>query len=217
MLVDRHVAAGRTAPIYHAATRPATLEAEATERAVRLAELAGVPVYIVHLSSAAALDAVRAGRDRGVEVVAETCPQYLFLTEDDLRRPGEEGARFICSPPLRTAADQEQLWSGLRLGDVQVVATDHCPFTSAQKAMGEGSFARTPNGLPGIEDRLTLVYDGVVRGLFGVSRWVDLVATTPARLFGLHPRKGTIAPGSDADVVVFDPAVERALSADTTT
>jgi dihydropyrimidinase len=148
-------------------------------------------------------------------VWAETCPQYLFLTEDAMRPRGVDGAKFVCSPPLRTATDVDALWSGLRSGDLQVVATDHCPFRMDQKALGAGDFRRVPNGLPGVEDRFTLLYEGVVRGQYDVSRWVDLVATTPARVFGLHPRKGTIAPGSDADLVVFDPTRERVLSAAT--
>jgi dihydropyrimidinase len=214
-LVERNVAAGRTQAVYHALSRPASLEGEATSRAITLGELAGTPAYIAHLSSTPALAAVRAARDRGVRVWAETCPQYLFLSEADLRRPGVEGAKFVCSPPLRPAGQQADLWAGLRTGDLDVVATDHCPFTTAQKALGAADFTKAPNGLPGVEDRLTLVYDGVARGLLDVNRWVDVVATTPAKLFGLYPRKGTIAPGSDADLVVFDPTCERVLSAAT--
>ncbi|HEX6920809.1 MAG TPA: dihydropyrimidinase [Actinomycetes bacterium] len=212
-LVERLVAAGRTAPVEHARSRPPSLEGEATARAVALAELAGVPVHIAHLSSADALAAVRAGRDRGAVVHAETCPQYLYLSEDDLRSPGVEGAKYVCSPPLRPADHQAALWRGLRLGDLEVVATDHCPFTVAQKAADADCFPRIPNGLPGVEERVTLVHEGVVRGELGLNRWVDVVATTPARLFGLYPRKGTIAPGSDADLVVFDPSCERTLTA----
>ncbi len=215
VLTARNVAAGRTESIYHALSRPAEMEGEATARAIALAGLAGAPVYIAHLSSSPALAAVRAARDSGAPVWAETCPQYLFLSEDDLRRPGVEGAKFVCSPPLRPAEQQDDLWRGLRAGDLQVVATDHCPFTVAQKSAGEGDFTKVPNGLPGVEDRMTLVYQGVVRGLLDVNRWVDVVATTPAKLFGLYPRKGTIAPGADADLVVFDPSSKRVLSAAT--
>ena len=213
VLVDRLVAAGRTAPIEHARSRPPGLEGEATARAIALAELAGVPVHIAHLSSADALAAVRAGRDRGAAVHAETCPQYLWLTEDDLGRPGVEGAKFVCSPPLRPPGHQEQLWQGLRLGDLDVVATDHCPFTVAQKAAAADCFPRIPNGLPGVEERVTLLHEGVVRGRLGLNRWVEVTATAPAQVFGLYPRKGTIATGSDADLVVFDPTTERTLSA----
>lgn len=215
VLVDRLVAAGRTAPVEHARSRPPGLEGEATARAIALAALAGVPVHIAHLSSADALDAVRAGRDRGVDVHAETCPQYLLLDEDHLRRPGVEGAKYVCSPPLRPAGHQQALWRGLRLGDLEVVATDHCPFTVAAKAAAADCFPRIPNGLPGVEERVTLVHDGVARGELDLNRWVDVVATAPARLFGLYPRKGTVAPGCDADLVVFDPAHERTLSAAT--
>ena len=214
VLVDRLVAAGRTSPVEHAHSRPAGLEGEATARAITLAELAGVPVYIAHLSSADALAAVRAGRDRGAAVHAETCPQYLLLSEDDLRRPGVDGAKYVCSPPLRPAGHQEQLWRGLRLGDLEVVATDHCPFTVAQKAAAD-QFPGIPNGLPGVEERVTLLHEGVLRGELGLNRWVEVTATAPARLFGLYPRKGTIAPGSDADLVVFDPSHGRTLSAAT--
>lgn len=210
VLRREYVAAGQTEPRYHAATRPPLLEGEATGRVIALAELAGAPVYIAHMSAAEALAAVQAARDRGRQVFAETCPQYLFLDETLLRGP--DGVRYVCSPPLRTAHAQQALWRGLRRGDVDVVATDHCPFTAAQKASGEADFTLVPNGLHGIEERLTLLYQGVLNGLISLSRWVDLSATAPARLFGLSPRKGAIAPGADADVVVFDPAAERTLS-----
>ncbi|HYN16790.1 MAG TPA: dihydropyrimidinase [Actinomycetes bacterium] len=216
VLVERNLASGRTAPRWHALSRPSGMEGEATARAVALAELAGAPVHIAHLSAAEALMAVRRGRERGVAVTAETCPQYLFLSLDDLDRPGFEGAKFVCSPPLRTRAHQDALWEGLRLGDLQAVATDHCPFNFAgQKELGRASFARIPNGLPGVEDRFTLLFQGVRTGRIGLERFADLVATGPAKLFGLYPRKGTVAAGSDADVVVFDPDVERDLSAAT--
>lgn len=205
------VAGGRTAPPEHAASRPASLEGEATARAIVLAGLAGAPVYIAHLSAAEALAAVHAARDRGQEVYAETCPQYLYLDESALAGP--DGARFVCSPPLRAAGVADLLWQGLRRGDLDVVATDHCPFTAAQKARGESDFTKIPNGLHGVEERLTLLHEGVCRGEIPLTRWVELAATAPARLFGLYPRKGTITAGSDADLVVFDPAVSRTLSA----
>jgi dihydropyrimidinase len=213
VLIARHMAQGKTAPVFHALSRPPALEGEATSRAVTLAALAGTPVYIAHLSAAPALAAVRQARDAGLRVYAETCPQYLYLNEDDLRRPGTGGATFVCSPPLRVAGDQEELWQGLRRGDLDLVATDHCPFTLEQKRRGAGDFTKIPNGLPGVEDRLTLVFQGVLDGRLSLNRWVEVVATAPAKLFGLYPRKGTIAAGSDADLVVFDPGAERTISA----
>jgi dihydropyrimidinase len=217
VLVERNLQQGNTAPLYHGLSRPPSMEGEATGRAIALAELAGVPVYIVHLSAKDALDAVRQARDRGLPAFAETCPQYLFLDLDDLGRPDFEGAKYVCSPPLRPVAHQEELWKGLRHDDLQVVSTDHCPFHfGEQKVLGKGDFSRIPNGVPGVEDRFTLLYDGGVRpGHLSLTRFVELVATTPAKLFGLYPQKGTIAPGSDADIVVFNPHTERILSAQT--
>ena len=217
VLIQRFLAEGRTDPVNHGLTRPSSMEGEAVHRAVALADLAGVAVYIVHLSSADALNAVREARDRGLATLAETCPQYLYLSLDDLGREGFEGAKYVCSPPLRPVRHQAELWKGLRQDDLQVVSTDHCPFDyKEQKEMGRGNFAKIPNGLPGVEDRFTLLYDGGVRaGHITLNRFVELVATAPAKLFGLWPRKGTVAPGSDADIVVFDPEAERTLSAST--
>jgi len=217
VLIQRYLAEGRTDPVNHGLTRPSSMEGEAVHRAVALADLAGVAVYIVHLSSADALNAVREARDRGLATLAETCPQYLYLSLDDLGREGFEGAKYVCSPPLRPVRHQAELWKGLRQDDLQVVSTDHCPFDyKEQKEMGRGNFAKIPNGLPGVEDRFTLLYDGGVRaGHITLNRFVELVATAPAKLFGLWPRKGTVAPGSDADIVVFDPEAERTLSAST--
>ncbi|HET8681221.1 MAG TPA: dihydropyrimidinase [Micromonosporaceae bacterium] len=212
-LIARHLAQGGTAPVFHARSRPPVLEGEATSRAITLAALAGAPVYIAHLSAAEALASVRQARDAGLRVYAETCPQYLFLNEDDLLRPGADGARYVCSPPLRPPGHQEELWKGLRRGDLDVVATDHCPFTTVQKQRGAGDFTRIPNGLPGVEDRLTLVFQAVLDGRLSLTRWVEVVSTAPAKLFGLYPRKGTVAPGCDADLVVFDPGAERTISA----
>ena len=206
-----YVTAGQTGPRYHAASRPALLEGEATGRLITLAELAGAPVYIAHLSAAQALAAVHAARDRGQRVYAETCPQYLFLDEGLLSGP--DGARYVCSPPLRTMTARQALWRGLQRGDLDVVATDHCPFTAAQKARGERDFTLIPNGLHGVEERLVLLYQGVLAGYISLARWVELSATGPARLFGLYPRKGAVVPGADADLVVFDPAAEHMLSA----
>jgi len=216
VLVKRALARGETAPRYHALTRPPETEAEATARAVSLATMAGAPLYVVHLSCAAALAHVTAARDRGLPVHAETCPQYLFLSTADYDRPGFEGARYVMSPPLRELSDQEALWRGLAGGDLEVVATDHCPFTLADKARGRHDFSRIPNGAPGIETRMMLLWDGGVRtGRIDPQRFVELTATAPARLFGLWPRKGTIAVGSDADLVVWDPEREAHFSAET--
>jgi dihydropyrimidinase len=217
VLVQRYLAQGKTAPINHALTRPSSMEGEATHRAIALAELAEVPVYIVHLSAKEALDAVREGRDRGVHAYAETCPQYLYLSMEDMGRPGFEGAKYVCSPPLRPREHQAELWKGLILDDLQVVSTDHCPFDyKDQKTLGANDFSAIPNGLPGVEDRYTLLWDGgVATGQISPMRFVELIATAPARMFGLHPKKGTLSPGSDADIVVFDPAKRRVLSAST--
>jgi dihydropyrimidinase len=207
-------AAGTTDPIGHGQARKAVFEGEATNRVIRLAEAAGAPVYIVHLSAREALAEVRAARDRGAPVFAETCPQYLFLSLDDLGH-GFEGAKFVCSPPLRPKDHWDDLWSGLLKDDLQLVATDHCPFDfHGQKELGRGDFRKVPNGLPGVEDRLDLLHDGgVIGGRISKERWVEIVSTAPAKLFGLYPRKGAVAVGSDADLVVYDPNRRRTISA----
>ena len=217
VLVQRALAEGKTAPKYHALTRPARAEAEATHRAIALAEIADVPIYIVHLSSAEALEMVTEARDRGLPAYAETCPQYLFLSYDNYEEPGFDGAKYVMSPPLRERARQDELWRGLRFNDLQCVSTDHCPFCmKEQKELGRNDFSKIPNGAPGIETRLSLVYDGGVRtGRISLNRFVELTSTSPAKIFGLFPRKGTIAPGSDADIVVFDPNRTMTLSART--
>jgi dihydropyrimidinase len=209
-------AAGTTDPIGHGLARYPILEGEATNRVIRLAEAAGVPVYIVHLSARDALNEVRAARDRGAMAFAETCPQYLFLSLDDLGH-GFEGAKFVCSPPLRSADHQAELWTGLIKDDLQVVSTDHCPFDfHGQKEMGRGDFRKIPNGLPGVEDRVDLLHDGgVVGGRFARERWVEVLSTAPAKLFGMYPRKGAVAVGSDADLVVYDPNRRHTISAKT--
>jgi dihydropyrimidinase len=198
-------------------TRPARAEAEATHRAIALAEIAGVPIYIVHLSAAEALEMVTAARDRGLPAYAETCPQYLFLSYDNYEEPDFSGAKYVMSPPLRGKETQDKLWRGLAGGDLQAVSTDHCPFCmKEQKELGKGDFSKIPNGAPGIETRMSLVFDGGVRtGKISLNRWVELTSISPAKLFGLFPRKGTIAPGSDADVVVFDPNKKQTLSVKT--
>ncbi|TMF98010.1 MAG: dihydropyrimidinase [Chloroflexi bacterium] len=217
VLVKRYLAEGKGDPINHGLTRPASMEGEATSRAIALSRLAEVAVYIVHLSSKEALDAVREARDDGAPTFAETCPQYLYLSLDDLGRPGFEGAKYVCSPPLRPPSHHDELWKGLLQDDLQLVATDHCPFHfKGQKEMGRGDFSKIPNGLPGVEDRFSLIFHGGVNsGRITLNRFVELVATAPAKMFGLFPRKGTIAPGSDADLVIFNPRVERTLSAKT--
>jgi dihydropyrimidinase len=216
VLIERALAAGHTAPIYHALTRPEAAEATGTERAIALAEMAKVPVYIVHLSAQRALERVMEARDRGLPAYAETCPQYLFCSEDDLRgTPGDEfeGAKFVCTPPLRPKHHHEHLWRGLRTYDLQVVSTDHCPFCmKGQKELGRGDFSKIPNGMPGIETRLHLLWEGVREGRISMNRFVEITATAPAKIFGLYPRKGTLAVGADADVVVWDPDKRFELS-----
>jgi dihydropyrimidinase len=210
------LARGDTDPIHHLLTRPASLEAEAVHRMVTLAEVAGCALTIVHISSADALDAAVAGRDRGLPVFTETCPQYLWLAVEDVP-DGVDGARLVCSPPLRWRREghQGRLWDAIATGRVDVVATDHCPFTLEQKLVGRDDFTRIPNGLGSIEHRLDLLHQGVVDGRLTLERWVEACCTEPARLAGLHPRKGVLAPGSDADVVIYDPTTRHRLSAAT--
>jgi dihydropyrimidinase len=214
VLVEQALARGETAPKYHALTRPARAEAEATHRAIAMAEIADVPVYIVHLSAAEALEMVTHARDRGVPAYAETCPQYLFLSYDNYEEPDFAGARYVMSPPLRARETQEDLWRGLRYNDLQLVATDHCPFCLKKKELGRDDFSLIPNGAPGLETRVSLLYDGGVRaGRISRNRWVEIISTAPAKIFGLFPKKGTIAPGADADLVVFDPEARQTISA----
>ena len=217
VIVRRALAEGKTAPIHHALTRPVTAEAEAVHRAIAMAEIAGVPVYIVHLSSEDALNQVREARDRGLPAFAETCPQYLLLIIDEMNRPGFESAKYVFTPPLREKHHPPKLWDGLKHDHLQVVSTDHCPFCFAdQKSLGKDDFTKIPNGGPGVENRLQLLYHhGVNLGRLSLNRFVELVATTPAKLFGLYPRKGTLAPGSDADIVIWDPQADHTISAST--
>jgi dihydropyrimidinase len=216
VLVQRALAEGKTAPKYHALTRPARAEAEATHRAIALAEMADVPIYIVHLSAAEALEMVTEARDRGLPAFAETCPQYLFLSYDDYEEPDFGGSKYVMSPPLRDRAKQDQLWRGLAFNDLQCISTDHCPFCMKEKRLGENDFSKIPNGAPGVETRMSLVYDGGVRpGRISLNRFVELTSTSPAKIFGLFPKKGTIAPGSDADIVIFDPNRTITLAAKT--
>ena len=226
LLTKEAVAAGNLAPKYHALTRPPELEAEATARAIRLAEVAGAPLYVVHLTNSGALEAVRLARARGGagQIFAETCANYFFFTWHDLDREGFEGAKWVCSPPFREQADQEALWQGVADNSLQVVSTDHCPFwfeggrdgRIAGKELGRASFAQIPNGCPGIEERMMLLFThGVRTGKITLNRWVELTSTNPAKLFGCYPRKGVIAPGADADLVIWDPTLRRKLSAAT--
>ena len=217
VLVKEALAAGNTAPKFHAMTRPPTTEAEATHRAIRMAEVAGGPIYFVHLSCAEALQEVQAARASQKYVYAETCPHYLILDNSMYEQEGFEGAKYVLTPPLRDSWHQAELWNGLRRNDLQVVSTDHCAFRfSDQKTMGIDDFSKIPNGGPGIENRLSLLYThGVASGLLDMNRLVELFSTSAAKLFGLFPRKGTIAVGSDADIVVFDPDEESVISAQT--
>jgi dihydropyrimidinase len=188
-------------------TRPPELEGEATHRVIVLAALAQAPLYIVHLSAQEALDAVIAARDHGQSVYAETCPQYLFLSYDRYEEPGFDGAKYVMSPPLRTIKHRERLWQGLKSNDLQVVSTDHCPFCMKdQKILGRDNFAKIPNGAPGVETRMSLIYDGAVsHNRFSLNHFVEVTSTMPAKLFGMFPQKGTIQVGSDADLVLFAP------------
>jgi len=217
VIVQQALAEGKTAPIYHALTRPTLAEAEAVHRAIAMAEMAGVPVYIVHLSSEDALNQVREARDRGLPAFAETCPQYLLLSIEDVQDKGWEGAKYVFTPPLREKKNQPKLWEGLRKDNLQVVSTDHCPFCfEDQKALGKDDFTKIPNGGPGIENRLQLLHHhGVGLGNLTLNRFVELVSTAPARIFGMYPKKGVLAVGSDADIVLWDPIAEHTISAAT--
>src|ERR1700723_2997429 len=218
VIVQQALAEGKTAPIYHALTRPTKAEAEEAHRAIAIAEIAGVPIYIVHLSSEDALNQVREARDRGLPAFSETCPQYLLLSiEDNMDGKGWDGAKYVFTPPLRERKNQPKLWEGLRKDNLQVVSTDHCPFCfEDQKALGKDDFTKIPNGGPGIENRLQLLHHhGVNAGQITLNRFVEIVSTAPARIFGMYPKKGAIAPGSDADIVVWDPKAEHLISAKT--
>jgi dihydropyrimidinase len=216
IVANQTAESGKTDPYYHGVARYPIFEGEATNRVIRLAEAAGVPVYIVHLSSRDALNEVRSARDRGAMAFAETCPQYLFLSLDDMKN-GFEGAKFVCSPPLRPKDHWDDLWHGLIKDDLQLVATDHCPFDfEGQKELGRGDFRKVPNGLPGVEDRVDLLHDGgVVGGRITRERWVEVISTAPAKLFGMYPRKGSVSVGADADLVIYDPNRRRTISAKT--
>ncbi|MEU7292672.1 dihydropyrimidinase [Streptomyces exfoliatus] len=216
VLVEQALARGETDPRYHGEVRKALLEAEATHRAIQLARVAGSPLYVVHVSAQEAVAELAAARDMGLPVFGETCPQYLFLSTDNLAEPDFEGAKYVCSTPLRPKEHQAALWRGLRTNDLQVVSTDHCPFCFVgQKELGRGDFSKIPNGLPGVENRMDLLHQAVVDGHISRRRWIEIACATPARMFGMYPQKGTIAPGSDADVVIYDPYATQVLSAET--
>jgi dihydropyrimidinase len=209
VLVQQALERGETAPYYHGITRPWQTEQEATHRAIMLADLAGAPLYVVHVSAKQALERIAEARDAGQNVFGETCPQYLYLSlEENLGAPGFEGAKWVCSTPLRARADghQDELWKYIRTGDVTTVSTDHCPFCMKdQKDMGVGNFAKIPNGIGSVEHRMDLLYQGVADGRISLERWVDVCCSTPARMFGMYGQKGVISPGADADIVVYDP------------
>ncbi|WP_329402408.1 dihydropyrimidinase [Streptomyces melanogenes] len=216
VLVEQALAAGRTDPRYHGEVRRALLEAEATHRAIQLARVAGAPLYVVHVSAEEAVAELATARDMGLPVFGETCPQYLFLSTDNLAEPDFEGAKYVCSTPLRPKEHQAALWRGLRTNDLQVVSTDHCPFCFVgQKELGRGDFSKIPNGLPGVENRMDLLHQAVLDGHLTRRRWIEIACAGPARMFGLYPKKGTIAPGADADVVIYDPHAEQTISAET--
>lgn len=225
VLRDQAVQRGETDPIHHSFTRPPITEAEATHRAISYAELAGCPLYVVHMSAKEAVAEVAAARNRGANVFGETCPQYLFLGWNNLAEPGFDGAKYVCSTPVRNWEDdhQEWLWTYLATNDLQIISTDHCPFCmndhptlGTQKRLGEGDFTKIPNGLPGVEERLRLIYDAAVsENRMSLERFVEVCAATPAKMFGLYPKKGTIAVGSDADIIVWDPEAESTMSVDT--
>jgi len=217
VLIARALAEGKTAPIYHALTRPPLMEAEAVHRAIAMAEIAGAPVYIVHLSSEDALNQVREARDRGVPAFAETCPQYLLLSIEELERPNFEGAKYVFTPPLRQKHNLPKLWDGLKHDHLQVISTDHCPFCfEDQKVLGKDDFTKIPNGGPGIENRLQLIYHyGVNQSKVTLNRFVELTSTSPAKIFGMYPKKGEIAAGSDADIVLWDPNASHLITSKT--
>jgi dihydropyrimidinase len=213
-IIKAAVRDGKLEPKYHALTRPTRMEAEGVHRAIAIAEVAKVPLHIVHLSCSDALEQVKLARMRGVDVQAETCPQYLFLDQSYYEKPDFEGAKWVMTPALREKWNQDVLWQGLRYGHLALVATDHCPFCmKGQKELGAQDFTKIPNGAPGVENRMTLLYQGVLAGHYDLNRYVEITSTAAARTFGMYPKKGTIAVGSDADIVVFDPEKRVTISA----
>jgi dihydropyrimidinase len=217
VLVRQALAAGNTEPLYHALTRPPEAEGEATNRAIQLAHLAGAPLYVVHVTCKEAVEPIAQARDKGWDVWGETCTQYFFKSLDDIAKPNFEGAKYVYSPPVRDKSNWDVLWNAVRTDVLSVISTDHCAFLfDGQKTLGKDDFSKIPNGGPGLENRLQMIHEfGVREGRISLNRMVELLATNPARLFGLYPRKGTIAVGSDADIVVFDPEKQVTLSAKT--
>ncbi|MEE4421586.1 dihydropyrimidinase [Streptomyces bugieae] len=216
VLVRQALERGDTEPRYHGEVRRALLEAEATHRTIQLARVAGSPLYVVHVAAQEAVAELTTARDMGLPVFGETCPQYLYLSTDNLAEPDFEGAKYVCSTPLRPREHQAALWRALRTNDLQVVSTDHCPFCFAgQKELGRDDFSKIPNGLPGVENRMDLLHQAVVDGNISRRRWIEIACASPARMFGLYGKKGTIAPGADADVVIYDPTAEQVMSAAT--
>jgi dihydropyrimidinase len=217
VLVREALARGETAPIHHALTRPPELEGEATNRAIQLARIAGSPLYVVHVTCREAVEPIRRAREQGWNVWGETCTQYLFRSIDDLAQPDFEGAKYVYSPPARDPSNHDVLWDAVRTDALSAISTDHCAFLwDGQKTLGKDDFTKIPNGGPGLEDRLKMIHHfGVRSGRITLNRMVDLLATQPAKLFGLYPRKGTIAVGADADLVVFDPERRETISAST--
>ena len=213
-IVKIALAEGKTEPKYHALTRPTRMEAEGVHRAIAIAEVAHVPVYIVHLSSSDALEQVMLARNRGVHAFAETCPQYLFLDHSYYEQEGFEGAKYVMTPALREKWNQDELWKGIKFGNLQSISTDHCPFCfKDQKILGINDFSKIPNGGPGVENRMSLVFNGGVNsGRISLNKFVELTSTAAAKTFGLFPKKGTIAVDSDADIVIFDPQRKETIS-----
>ena len=213
-MVDKFQKEGKNEPIYHALSRPPLVESEATGRAIKLAQFADAPLYVVHLTCKLSLDEVKKARQAKGKIMAETCPQYLLLSEDNYREPDFNGAKYVISPPLRTKDNQEPLWQGLADNSLQAVSTDHCSFDfKGQKDMGKDFFGKIPNGAPGLEARMVLMFDrGVNSGKISLNRFVEVTATNPAKIFGMYPQKGTIAAGSDADLVIFDPKLEKTIT-----
>ena len=218
VLAEQAVERGETSPVNHGYVRRPEFESEATHRAIQLAKVGAAPLYIVHLSAKEALEQVSIARTKGANVFAETCPQYLhFSVEDHLDKPGFEGAAYVCSTPLRSKHEhhQDELWRGLRTNDLAVVSTDHCPFCmKEQKELGLNDFREIPNGIGGVEHRMDMIFQGVVTGEISLPRWVELCSTTPARMMGMYPKKGTIQPGADADIVLYDPNRTWTISVD---
>ena len=219
VIIRQMLERGQSDPRFHTDSRPVEMEQEATYRAIMLAKVAKSPLYVVHMSAKEAVEAVANARDLGANVFGETCPQYLYFSyEEHMSKPGFEGAKYVCSTPIRRRSEghQDALWRYLRTNDLSVVATDHCPFCfKEQKELGLGDFSAIPNGIGGVEHRMDTIYQGVVHGELSLARWVELCSTTPARMFGLYPKKGVVAPGSDADIVIYDPNAKTHISVDT--